>query len=59
VLRDINKFAEKRSSRKWATHFLTHKTDAGIIADYRGKLKQAIDEFSVRLKLPLHTPEYV
>jgi hypothetical protein len=57
VLRDINKFAEKRSSRKWATRFLTHKTDAGAIADYRGKLKQAIDEFSVRLKPPLHTPE--
>jgi hypothetical protein len=57
VLQDINKFAEKRSSRKWATRILTHKIDAGTIADYCGKLKQAMDEFSVRFKPPLHTPE--
>jgi hypothetical protein len=57
VLQDINKFVEKRSSHKWVTRFLTYKTDAGAIADYRGKLKQAIDEFSVCLKPPLHTPE--
>jgi hypothetical protein len=57
VLQDINKFAEKRSSRKWVTHILTHKTDVGAIVDYHGKLKQAVDEFSVCLKPPLHTLE--
>ena len=42
-----NQFAKNQNSRKWATRFLTHKSDASGVAEYRGKLTQAIDEFGV------------
>jgi len=57
VLRDINQFAERRSSRGGVTRFFTHKTDASEIAQYRGKLNQAMGDFLVRLNSLLHSSE--
>jgi len=58
VLRDVNQFAERRSSRKGITRFFTHKSDACEIAEYREKLKQAMDVVSV-CPSPLYSSENV
>jgi len=54
VLQAIDQFAKKRSYRKGIVRFITHKADAGEIADYRGKLKQSVDAFVVRLNFLFH-----
>jgi len=55
VLHDINEFAERRSSRGGVVRFLTNRTDASEIADYREMLKQAMGDFLVGLNSPLQS----
>ena len=50
MLHDINEFAERRSSRGGVARFLTNRSDASEIAEYREKLNQAKGNFSVRFK---------
>jgi len=50
TLREINQFATEQAARNWFKTVLVQKDDVGKVQEYRRKLKNALDRFTVCLQ---------